>query len=186
MNEKKLTDEEIVKALENCLNGNYKTKCKDCYYDKLDNICKDMDRDLLDLIHRLQAENERLTEEKWDAQDDLDNYHEINRELGKQNAELQKQVDELKERYLEESKERVKFEQFYQRKCHDRNIGLGVQRAHYEKKLKQAVKDTAKEIYRKAEKKSYFKDGGHYDKDRYLLDMANLKEIVNGYGVEVE
>ena len=70
MDEKKLTDEEIVKTVENCLNGDYKTKCEGCYYDKSDRYCQDMDRDLLDLIHRLQAENE----------------------------ELQKQVDELKKR----------------------------------------------------------------------------------------
>ena len=52
--------------------------------------------------------------------------------------------------------------------------------------IDEAVKDTAKEIYRKAEKKAYFKDGGHYDKDRYFLDMDNLKELVQDYGVEVE
>ena len=32
---------------------------------------------------KAKAEIERLTEEKWDLQDDLDNYHEMNRELEK-------------------------------------------------------------------------------------------------------
>ena len=54
--------------------------------------------------------------------------------------------DEFEKRYLEESKERCRFEQLYKKICHDHNIGLGVQRKHWEKKVQQAVKDTAKEI----------------------------------------
>lgn len=57
MKEKKLNDEEIIKALENCLNGDYKMKCKGCPYDKSKGSCQDMDRDVLDLIHRLKKEN---------------------------------------------------------------------------------------------------------------------------------
>lgn len=47
-------------------------------------------------------------------------------------------------------------------------------------------KYTAEEIYYKAEKKAHFKDGGYYDKDRYYLDMKDLKEILKQFGVEVE
>ena len=56
-----LTDNEIVKALECRVKG----KCPECPYfhsypcDK----CKKLDKDTLDLINRLQAENERLKEE---------------------------------------------------------------------------------------------------------------------------
>lgn len=57
MEEKKLTDEEIVKALENCVNGEYLTKCKNCYYNNDECGCQGMDIDMLDLIHRLQSKN---------------------------------------------------------------------------------------------------------------------------------
>ena len=55
--DKKLTDSEIVKALEVCDNS----FCEDCkYHDKLFNCRDNLIRDALDLINRLQAENERL------------------------------------------------------------------------------------------------------------------------------
>lgn len=64
MQEKKLNDEEIIKAVENCLNGDYKTKCNGCHYAKSKGYCQDMDRDALDLIHRLKSENKKLKDEK--------------------------------------------------------------------------------------------------------------------------
>lgn len=112
MEEKKLTDEEIVKALEICGKD---FECSNCPY--VYECCERLDGSAglliqaLDLIHRLQCEK-----------------------------------TELEQRYLEESKERCKFEQLYDRKCHDKNIGIGVQRAYWEKKVQQAEKDTAKEI----------------------------------------
>ena len=64
MEEKKLTDEEIVKALELCANGLCEKDCPafnlitgaDCQ-DQMNNLA-------LDLIQRLQSENERLTEKQ--------------------------------------------------------------------------------------------------------------------------
>ncbi len=47
-------------------------------------------------------------------------------------------------------------------------------------------KETAEKIYRKAEKKARFKDGGYYDKDRYYLDMEDLKEILEQFGVDLK
>lgn len=49
-----------------------------------------------------------------------------------------------------------------------------------------ASKETAREIFAKAQKKAYFKDGGYYDKDRHLLDMKDLQEILKKYGIELE
>lgn len=60
MTDKKLTDKEIVKALECC---SEEDKCKECpYYNKGNFKCLNYKffKDLLDLINRLQAENERL------------------------------------------------------------------------------------------------------------------------------
>lgn len=58
-----MNNEEIVKALEHCLNGDYKTKCNGCHYDKSKGYCQDLDRDVLDLVKRLQKENEDLQKE---------------------------------------------------------------------------------------------------------------------------
>lgn len=54
MVEKKLTDEEIVKAWEYCLNKD--TTCENCPYDKT-NYCAISTEEIIDLIHRLQVEN---------------------------------------------------------------------------------------------------------------------------------
>ena len=65
MNEKKLTDEEIVKALECCVKGETCTTCPyfikgiDCVYHRR------AEGNALDLIHRLQAENEELKSPKF-------------------------------------------------------------------------------------------------------------------------
>lgn len=136
------------------------------------------DNRIIAYVTSLKAEIERLTEE---ANQDTVTHIDIcteNLSLRKQNAELQKQVDELKERYLEESKERCKFEQLYEKKCHDHNIGAGVQRSHWEKKVQQAVKDTVKEVY------DYAKDFFKWDEEGFVSSLKYALE--NRYGVEVE
>ena len=79
MEEKKLTDEEIVKAIECCSEYG---KCDECPYEvnKINCIREHRaDKDICDLIHRLQSENERLTEEHeriaWSKQQYLDWVH---------------------------------------------------------------------------------------------------------------
>ena len=121
MEEKKLTDEEIVKALENCNNGltdMNRHSCDTCPYREIESCGKAQMTDCLDLIHRLQAEIERLAKVEMDLISKIaDKSAEIERlteeidqrremmhrmdcnyatELHK-NAELQKQVDELEE-----------------------------------------------------------------------------------------
>lgn len=63
MTDKKLTDNEIVKALE-CCKYEYDTKCELCCYNFYSRTgCRsELRRNALDLINRLQAENERLNE----------------------------------------------------------------------------------------------------------------------------
>ena len=94
--------------------------------------------------------------------------------LKAQNAELQKQVDEWRERYLEESKERLEFEQRYKKIQHAHNIGLGAQRSQWEKKVQQAVKDTAKEILQSIDDES----------NGQTISVTNV--LRKRYGVEVE
>ena len=198
--EKKLTDEEIIKALECC--GN-RDNCFDCpimgEMKRRNCICREI---VLDLIHRLQtlnkwlldrckikdgdiadqkAEIERLTN-LYDGQsgfmtssmgdlpltvaglrkavDEISRllavqtelqelnakYYNEAKDLRREKAELKKQVDELKERYLEESKARCEIEQLYKKNSHSHSIGISVQRTYWEKKVQQAVKDTAEKF----------------------------------------
>jgi hypothetical protein len=63
MPDKKLTDSEIVKGLECCVKVGYPFGCDDCPYCSI-NCNEYLDADALDLIKRLQAENERLKGEQ--------------------------------------------------------------------------------------------------------------------------
>ena len=56
----KLTDNEIVKALECCKNDGI--ICFECPYKKPNGCMEKLSADVLDLINRLQAEIERLKE----------------------------------------------------------------------------------------------------------------------------
>lgn len=182
MDEMKLTDKKIIKALE-CMAGITPRDCDNCPF-MVNKFCSDtaLAEVTLDFIQRLQAEKEelkqtkfsnwkvrffkakdeieRLTEEKWQAQDDLDNYHEINRELEKRNAELQKQVDELKA-----WKERLK-------------IDLENEKNWGKIQTKQAVEDTAQEIY------NWLKSNISVASSSFSA-LEKFREFFNGYGVEV-
>lgn len=88
---KKLTDEQIVKAIENC-NNKFDDSCDNCPYTEIEPCGKAQMTDCLDLIHRQKAEIERLTREL----DDTICMNEMYIKKVKQNSKLQKQVDELK------------------------------------------------------------------------------------------
>ena len=69
MNEKKLTDEEIVKALEcGCLAVVYGEYCEKCILYDIES-CAVVPDAIIDLIHRLQDENAELKEEneQWET-----------------------------------------------------------------------------------------------------------------------
>ena len=195
MEEKNLTDKEIVKALtckkEIILEEVNRTN------NSVDDLIVCVDAKVvvgaLDLIHRLQddysnlkeryvkvlglnekviaeqkAEIERLTEDRNQLalcnkglQDGINEYQADNAELGRKNAELQKQVDELKDERENMQAEILRFEdmKFTQEHCdlYDENEALKqwLKRLNadleYEKnwgkiQAKQAEKDTAKEI----------------------------------------
>lgn len=198
MEEKKLADEEIIKALEDCYReytDMNRHSCDTCPYREVEPCGKAQMTDCLDLIKRLQAENETLKSKKFGmwkvkffkAQEEIERLTGYNENLNgmcleftDKNAELQKQVDELTERYLEESKERCEFEQKYKKIQHIHNIGLGTQRSQWEKKVEQAVNDTAKEILQSLIDKAYVNE---------CIDLT-VSEVKawfrEDYGVEVE
>ena len=95
--------------------------------------------------------------------------------------ELQKQLNELTERYLEESKERCEFEQKYKKIQHAHNIGLGTQRSQWKKKVEQERKQTVKEITSKVVDLNII-CGGDFRLFLYNFELW----VKERYGVEVE
>ena len=210
MNEKKLTDEEIVKALE-CCNKTYndmnRHSCDTCPYKEIEPCGKAQMIDCLNLIHRLKGENaslkakyvkmldlnektiakqkaeiEQLTKENKNLSIKVWNYeqpartplyssesmvhcnlvtcYDENYDLKAKNAELQKQIDELKVENTELHKERTTL------------IAGSIL------KQQDIAKDTAKEICKFILK--YWQ--GH---DLVECDWLRVA-IAEKYGVEVE
>lgn len=136
MEEKKLTDEEIIKDIE-------RSTGMPSYWKKI----------VLDLIHRLQAENEELKSPKFaswkikffNAQEEIkrlkdenqnirincENARNITGQMFDKNAELQEQVDELKGKICE----------------------LVADKCHLVVKEKQAVKDTVEKFAKRLKEK---------------------------------
>ncbi len=168
MEEKKLTDEEIdVGLIERSVEREkyltvwlYKDSSWKSY-----GMSK-----ILDLIHRLQGEIERLTEEKndWEKSCRLwsgankSNHLKFSRTLEKlceernKNDELQKQVDELKQ-------DRNWYKEHYELSNHNFEV--------VSDRLEQVVKDTAKEILQYLGR---------------LLNEESQRYLCERYGVEVE
>lgn len=87
MNEKKLTDEEIVKALE-CCEDDENVNCGDCPLVR--ESCAVIRKYALDLIHRLQDENATL---KAELKKELVEHEEFTK---KAKAEIERLTEELK------------------------------------------------------------------------------------------
>lgn len=161
--EKKLTDEEIVKELKR-----YRSSLDDCMWGSVPKLLDDT----LDLIHHLQEENKTLKSPKYgrwkvkffNAQDEIKRLTEERDVAGykngtlifdksnlqAKNAELQQQVDELT------------------KKCSE---------IYWFKQYEKAEKETAKEIYEMADE---IATGSQND------GVNILSAIKDRYGVEVE
>ena len=169
MEEKKLTDEEIVKALDKCFAKKGEMSCKDCKVytgEGLRDCMSNVAIPALDLINRQKAEIERLKQSNK-------NILFVNEYTMKQNAEIQKQVDELKER--------LQFaEEVWEEDCDD----------DLENFYEQVVKGTAKEILDEfylwiGQDFDDMPDGGfiHIMKEDF---KRRMDELLKRYGVEVE
>ena len=126
MKEKKLTDEKIIKAFEevkSIADKEFERTGTPINFMKIP-VDATLIEDTLDLIHRQKAEIERLTEEHKTVLNRSTMWKRLHTEVCEENAELQKQVDELKANKVIE--------------CHGMLKGCDM--------VKQAVKDTAKEI----------------------------------------
>ena len=224
MEEKKLTDEEIVKALEHCYHNR---SCEYCYHNDENGsgeiVCRSrLMEKALDLIHRLQDENKELKSPKFaswklkffnlkdELKKELAEHEEFTkkakaeierlteRETFLENAwktslestqtveialkanrarekELQKQVDELKE-----SANGYLLTTLYKKQADDHKRAISKQRTYWEKKVEQAVKDTAKEILH------LIKSSEYVDSLKTISIWAVEKIFKERYGVEVE
>lgn len=206
--EKKLTDEEIVKALDVC----YNSPCcnADCpYFNKNGrNLClenkafyRDMKR-IAEKYVKQKAEIERLTEERDMYADDLYWKAEVRKredfitELTVENAELQKQVDELRKPINGKFKDNNALNKAYEsleKEFTKRSQRLRELQNKENKEqviecygilkgcdmVKQAVKDAAKEIFTDLLKEfSIRKSCGNAD--------VVVREMATRKGVEVE
>ena len=141
MEEKKLTDEEVIKALDIC----YTSPCctNECpYFNKNGrNFCvenkalyKDMKRIVQEHAEQ-KAEIERLTEKNVELLKTINAINDLNIKLHNGSIDLKKQVNELTE-------DRNKQRKLYVKEFAEHANHLG----EFEKIKQQAVKDTAKEI----------------------------------------
>lgn len=224
----KLTDEEIVKALECCCKNDTCDGCPLTTVELNDDGTCVLFTKVYDLIHRAQdkiagyerkladgellskewhdkqvfhdkAEIERLTEEKTESAKTAI-------EVLEQNIKLQKQVDELKERLhwiwaigvdydgcdtVESLKglidEMVEFTQMESKDLDELNAKQVIECYGMLKgcdMVKQAVKDTAKEILKEIVKLRKEEHGIYYSAYDYAIEID--KRVRKKYGVEVE
>lgn len=128
MEEKKLTDEEIVKALEHCYHNR---SCEYCYHNDENGsgeiVCRSrLMEKALDLIHRLQDENKQLKSNKF--------------------ASWKLKFFNLKEEFDKELSEHEEFTKKAKAEIERLKIDIKNEKNWGKIQTKQAVKDAAKEI----------------------------------------
>lgn len=189
MEEKKLTDDTeidvgmIVTALEKCLSTNGECTCINCKFytgNGYEECIKNVSVSALALIHRLQAENERLTEENSIIKSNPPMI--VGRSLGKtiraklldydrtkeQNAEMQRQLEALTD------------------KLGKVLLGIKADEVLIAKGVEKAVKDTAKEIFTELKVKKQYEYVAYAD-DEYCVSQYEIEKLFKErYGVEVE
>jgi FtsZ-binding cell division protein ZapB len=113
----KLTDSEIVKALKCCILNDCSRNCP-LYYTTLSyRQCREATRkNALDLINRLQAENERLKEEKSKLENKIDEIYPLVMQLP--NAMKQAKAEAYKE-CIEKAKDLFPKEDWFTREAFD-------------------------------------------------------------------
>lgn len=176
MQEKKLTNEEIIKALECCIKEEHKY-CVHCgeFVSQFD-CMRNSISNALDLIHRLQSENERLTED-WKQRINKARQRQFN---GLKKEELASSYEKLIESLEGELESRQNDYVELQTKVDElkqENSVLSVTIGLQEEIEKQAVKDTAKEICKMAKR---------HNRDSQINIERLIMSIEATYGVEVE
>ena len=110
MTDKKLTDEEIVKALECCVKAPFCSDKTDCPYKGVEDCVKRHTLDAIDLINRLQEENERLRNAYKQCAWERDIFAEdMKEEIKKDCSYLMLDIKTIKAEAYKEFAERLKF-----------------------------------------------------------------------------
>ena len=187
--EKKLTDEEIVKALVHCSNNR---SCEYCYHnDEVGSgeiVCRArLMIKAIDLIHRLQSEK---TEQKEIIEKQVKIYDKLEEAYGnlvQENAEQKEEIERLTE---EKGKYQEKWQTSYMNELNlhkqvDELENRFENKAHCNMSencsmVQQAVKGTAKEILDKAIKIDRITGS------KGFVCIEALKELCKNKGVEVE
>ena len=193
MEEKKLTDEEIVKALDICYNSTCCTN--ECpYFNKNGrNFCmegKAFYKNLEDLINRQKAEIERLKGFLQTFKTVIKEKDEqIEQRLEEVYADFMKEYkiakQDLKESLEREVELQKQVDEAYQQGFSDGNA-YETKMDELALKYEQAVKDTAKEIYKEIGKGDILVVQTQEYGEIEVVSMERLKEIVKSKGVEVE
>ena len=156
MDEKKLTDEEIAKAILQSIEYS-KTIT---YFDEWGNCKAIMMTDILDLIHRLQSENKELKSHKF--------------------ASWKLKFFNLKEEFDKELSEHEEFTKKAKAEIERLKLDLENEKNWGKIQTKQAVKDTAKEIY------DYIKSIEEHGLPTSCVGEWVKNRLKERYGVEVE
>lgn len=94
MSDKNLTDNEIIKAIERCMIPIGRGGCQGCPMYNEEKCLKKLFKMIVDLINRLQAENERLEKEVETFSDIGKMYSEVKAEAYKECIERVKDIDQ--------------------------------------------------------------------------------------------
>lgn len=193
MEEKKLTDEELTKAVEFCISMKESVGYIDGYKIKVIKFA-----DILDLIHRQKAEIERLKKREKIADKDLDDVSNEWANCREENARLKAEIERLTEEneYLDMCGKQ--FLADYQ-KCEIERAETQKQAEYWESETKiarrdidEAVKDTAREILTEIDDLTLCIIGGSNEFEKgYFQAIADMKTAIKDllkekYTVEVE
>lgn len=192
--EKKPTIEEIVKSIENCKKNGIENTCQYCYtcpasiWDFEEGITEcnvDLFQKTIDLIHRLQSENaEQKTEiERLKATGLLKENEQLKKDLQRKELLRQKAVLYAEEKHAKNSELQKQVDELTAKHDCPTDITEAVKPF-----VKQAVKDTAKEIYHLID---MFPIPTKQGQQRYATGFENgltaIKlKIAERFGVEVE
>lgn len=170
--EKKLTDEEIVKAFDLCINEGL--GCGGCPYCKEvrgdTGYCEgDIEAEVLDLIHRLQRQHKRLKKQLKSLQEDM------KLEVGIRNKEIERLNKENDQLVIEK---RIIKDQKYEALQKLDEMTNKCNEIYWFKHYEQAVKDTAREILQELY--------DQIDENTPKWVGVQIKIIAKRKGVEVE
>lgn len=181
MEEKKLTDKQILTALEKCLSTNGNCTCTNCNFytgNGYEECIVNVSKSALKLIHSLQAKNEGLLKDYYSECETCDEQKDI---IAKKKAEIERLTEE-KDKYQKKWHTAYMNELNLQKQVDELKVYLASEKVC----SKQAVKDTAKGIYKEIGKGDILVVQTQEYGEIEVVSIERLKEIIKSKGVKVE